>query len=144
MQDGPTNLEPASSERLQRKPPDAIAQRAGSASLSPTASWRRSIAHGPEIRPALLQAFPSAGQPPGPDRAPSMPTAAQRLAQLQRSIAGARGSMPSPSNSWGKSITQVVPYSCAHHPLFQQLCAAQLSLTILVVFLPGKMLYSVD
>ena len=66
------------------------------------------------------------------------------MAQLQRSIAARGGSMPSPSNSWGKSITQVVPYSCAHHPLFQQLRAAQLSLTILVVFLPGKMLYSVD
>ena len=138
MQDGPTNVEPTSSERLQRKPPDAIAQRAGSASLSPTASWRRSVAHGPEIRPALLQAFPSAGQPPGPDRAPSMPTAAQRLAQLQRSIAARGGSMPSPSNSWGKSITQVVPTSRTLVPSLQQQCAAQLNLTILDSFSPGK------
>ena len=92
-----------------------MVQRAASASLSATTSWPRAIGHGPEIRPALLQAFPSAGQGLnlgsgqvfGPDGTPSMPTAAQRLAQLQRSIAARGGSMPSPTSSWGRAVQQV-------------------------------------
>ena len=94
---------------------EMVAQRAASASLSATSSWPRNIAHGPEVRPALLQAFSSAGsgaipgrgQLLGPDGAPAAPTAAQRLAQLQRSIAARGGSTPSPSNSWGRSVSQV-------------------------------------
>lgn len=92
-----------------------VAQRAASASLGATTSWPRAIGQGPAIRPALLQAFPNAEQRPGPgsgqvlgpDGMPSLPTAAQRLAQLQRSIAARGGSMPSPGNSWGRSFTQV-------------------------------------
>ncbi len=110
-------LPPTSSEKLPSRQAEAVVQRAASASLSSTTSWPRAIGHGPEIRPALLQAFPSAGQGPvpgsgqvmGPDGMPGMPTAAQRLAQLQRSIAARGGSMPSPTNSWGRTVSQVRP-----------------------------------
>ena len=110
-----TALPPSSLERPPSNQTEAVAQRAASASLSSTTSWPRAIGHGPEIRPALLQAFSSAGQGPvpgsgqvmGPDGMPSMPTAAQRLAQLQRSIAARGGSMPSPTNSWGRTVSQV-------------------------------------
>ncbi|CAL5219904.1 g1831 [Coccomyxa viridis] len=121
-----TALPPTSLERLPSKQAEAVVQRAASASLSSTTSWPRAIGHGPEIRPALLQAFPFAGQGPvpgsgqvmGPDRMPSMPTAAQRLAQLQRSIAARGGSMPSPTSSWGRTVSQGPDRHASLHDAF--------------------------
>ena len=112
---GSTAIPPTPSEKPQRALPDDIAQRVASTALPATASWPRTVAHGPEIRPGLLQAFPGAGQGRGagqalgPDGTPGLPTAAQRLAQLQRSIAARGGSMPSPTNSWQRSFSQVSP-----------------------------------